>query len=166
MHDSAVKPGSIRLLSLNITGISNFHKCWASFAWCRKQKADAIFLQETHSTAEWQDQWRKEWGSSHLFSHWSTNARNGLDITIQQWKIGSNGRFIVIKAVINNINEVYTIVNIHDPNNEVEAVTFYCNWSKLFRKNELADENTVMSSGYNTWQPRWSTNPSEIWNQN
>ena len=75
MHNSKAKPESIKLLSLNVRGLSNFHKRRAIFSWCRKQKADLIFLQETHSTAERQDQWRKEWGASVLFSHGSTNAR-------------------------------------------------------------------------------------------
>ena len=72
MHNSKAEPESIKLLSLNVRGLSNFHKRRAIFSWCRKQKADLIFLQETHSTAERQDQWRKEWGASLLFSHGST----------------------------------------------------------------------------------------------
>ena len=38
------------LISLNIRGISNFRKRKTIFTWCRKQKADIVFLQETHST--------------------------------------------------------------------------------------------------------------------
>ena len=47
MHNSKAKPQSIKLLSLNVRGLSNFHKRRAIFSWCRKQKADLIFLQET-----------------------------------------------------------------------------------------------------------------------
>ena len=39
--------------------------------------------------------------------------RNGLNITIQLSEISSDGRFIVIKAAINN--EIYTIANIYGP---------------------------------------------------
>ena len=39
-----------RMLSLNVRGLSNFKKHRAIFAWCRKQNANIIFLQETHST--------------------------------------------------------------------------------------------------------------------
>ena len=105
MHNSKAKPESIKLLSLNVRGLSNFHKRRAIFSWCRKQKPDLIFLQETHSTAERQDQWRKEWGASVLFSHGSTNARgvavlirNGLNITIQLSEISSDGRFFCYKS--------------------------------------------------------------------
>ena len=32
------------ILSLNVRGISNFHKQRTMFTWCRKRKADVIFL--------------------------------------------------------------------------------------------------------------------------
>ena len=38
-----------KLISLNVRGISNFKKRKMIFTWCRKKKADIIFLQETHS---------------------------------------------------------------------------------------------------------------------
>ena len=38
-----------KLVSLNVRGIGNFHKRRTMFSWCRKRKADLIFLQETHS---------------------------------------------------------------------------------------------------------------------
>ena len=41
--------GIFELVSLNVRGISNFKKRKMIFTWCRKQKADFILLQETHS---------------------------------------------------------------------------------------------------------------------
>ena len=100
--------------------LATFTSAERFFSWCRKQKADLIFLQETHSTAERQDQWQKEWGASVLFSHGSTNARgvailirNGLNITIQLSEISSDGRFIVIKAAINNEIIIHNCKYIH-----------------------------------------------------
>ena len=152
MSDSALKPESIRLLSLNVRGLSNFRKRRAIFTWCRKQKADIIFLQETHSTVERQDQWKKEWGAPILFSHGSSNARgvailirNGLDITIQLSEISSDSRFIIIKAVIKN--ELYTIANIYGPNKDTEAVKFYRNLSKSLRNNEFGNEENIIIGG-------------------
>ena len=37
---------------LNVRRISNFRKRRTVFTWCRKQKADVNFLQETHSTKD------------------------------------------------------------------------------------------------------------------
>ena len=149
MDNSKVKPESIKFLSLNVRGLSNFHKRRTIFSWCRKQKTDLIFLQETHSTIERQDQWRKEWGAPVLFSHGSTNARgvailvkNSLNITIQQSEISSDGRFIVLKADINN--ETYTIANVYGPNKDADAVKFYRNLSKLLRNDEFGNEENII----------------------
>jgi len=57
-----LKPDKIKLLSFNLRGLSNFKKRRAIFSRRRKQKADLIFLQETHSSKERETQWKKEWG--------------------------------------------------------------------------------------------------------
>ena len=152
MHNSKAKPESIKFLSLNVIGQSNFHKRRAIFSWCRKQKADLISLQEAQSTTERQDQWRKEWGASVLFSHGSRNARgvailikNNLNITIQQSEISSDGRFIVLKAAINN--EIYTIANISGPNKDADAVTFYRNLPKLLRNDKFGTKENIIIGG-------------------
>ena len=49
---------SVKLLSVNVRGLSNFKKRRAIFTWCRKWNADFIFLQETHSTIEHEMSWR------------------------------------------------------------------------------------------------------------
>ena len=67
MDNAKVKPESIKCLPLNVIGLSNFHKRRAIFSWCSKQKTELIFLQETHSTTERQDQWRKEWAPRFYF---------------------------------------------------------------------------------------------------
>jgi len=135
-----------------LEALATFASAEQFFSWCRKQKSDLIFLQETHSTAERQDQWRKDWGASVLFSHGSTNARgvailirNGLNITIQLSEISSDGRFIVIKAAINN--EIYTVANIYGPNKDAEAVKFYRNLSKLLRNDEFGNEENIIVGG-------------------
>ena len=48
MTNSKMKPDSLKLLSLNVRGLGNFRKRRAIFAWCRKENADLIYLQETH----------------------------------------------------------------------------------------------------------------------
>ena len=153
MSKSTSKPDSIKLLSLNVRGLSNFKKRRAIFSWCRKQKADLIFLQETHSTKEREGQWIKEWGTQIFFSHGSTNARgvavlikNGLDIKIQMNQTDLTGRliYIVIKE------ETYAIANIYGPNKDVDAVKFYHNLSNLLRTNDFGnEENTIMGGDFN-----------------
>ena len=63
MIHSKTKPHSLKLLSLNVRGLGNFRKRRTILTWCRKQNADLIFLQGTHSTKSCESQWKKEWGS-------------------------------------------------------------------------------------------------------
>ena len=56
MTNSKMKPDSLKFLSLNVRGLGNFRKRRAIFTWCRKQNADLIFLQETHSTKSCESQ--------------------------------------------------------------------------------------------------------------
>ena len=74
MTNSKMKPDSLKFLSLNVRGLGNLRKRRAIFTWCRKQNADLIFLQETHSTKNCESQWKKEWGSFIIFSHGSANV--------------------------------------------------------------------------------------------
>ena len=68
-----------------------------------------------------------------------------MNITIQQSEISSDGRFIVLKAAINN--EIYTIANICGPNKDADAVKFYRNLSKLLRNDEFGNEETIIIGG-------------------
>ena len=124
------KPCSLKLLSLNVRGLGNFRKHRAIYTWCRKQKADLIFLQETHSTKTTESQWKKEWGSQILFSHASANARGvavlirkGLDIVIEHELPDPNGRMILLKMLIND--KKYFLVNVYGPNKDAEAIKFF-----------------------------------------
>ena len=63
------------MLSLNVRGLSNFKKRRAIFAWCRKQNANIIFLQETHSTGNNEKQWKAEWGAPLELARGSSNSR-------------------------------------------------------------------------------------------
>ena len=125
MTNSKIKSDGLKLVSLNVRGLSNFRKRRAIFTWCRKQKADLIFLQETHSTKENEYKWKKEWGSKIIFSHGSSNARGvavlikrGLDIVVEQELLNSNGRLIVLKSLIKD--KRYLLANIYGPNKNAE----------------------------------------------
>ena len=147
-----LKPDTIKLLSLNVRGLSNFKKRRAIFSWCRKQKADLIFLQEKHSCKEREAQWKKERGAEILFSHGHTNARGvavlmkkGFDIDIRLTQTDSIGRLILLKAVIKEEN--YTIANIYGPNKDTDAVKFYHNLSNLLRTNDFGNEENIIMGG-------------------
>ena len=90
------------LLSLNVRGIRE-----TIFTWCRKQKADFIFLQETHSKIDSEKCWRNEWGGEINMAHGSSNSR-GVAILVKRMLIAQFtqkcldplGQFVIIKAEI------------------------------------------------------------------
>ena len=60
---------TLKLVSLNVSGITNFRKRRVIFTWCRKRKADVMFLQETHSKKDTEMYWKNEWGTKIVMSH-------------------------------------------------------------------------------------------------
>ena len=64
----------LKIVSLNVRGVSNFKKRRTIFTWCRKKNAGVIFLQETHSNKATENQWQREWGGRMLFSHGKSNS--------------------------------------------------------------------------------------------
>ena len=129
------------------------------FAWCRKQKADLIFLQETHTTKNCESQWKKEWGSSIIFSHGSTNVRgvavlirSGLDIVIQHEHCDLKGRLIMLNAKIKDKN--YCLINLYGPNKDAEAVRFYQDLSTTLQGIDLdSDSNVIVGGDFNNYCP-------------
>ena len=93
------------------------------FTWCRKQKASIILLQETHSTADKEKQWKAEWGAPIEFAHGSSSARgaaillcNGFDCKIKRKIVDPMGRYIGIEAEIKDEN--YLLFNVYASNND------------------------------------------------
>ena len=144
--------GDFRMLSLNVRGLSNFNKRRAIFAWCRKQNAHIVFLQETHSTVNSEKQWKAEWGAPLELAHGSSNSRGvailfrkGFDCKIIKKIIDPTGRYISIQAQINDEN--YFLVNVYGPNNDNQAVQFYDHLIDLLRKEGLAYEDKIIIGG-------------------
>ena len=86
-------------------------------------KSDVIFLQETHSKIETENQWEREWGGKLLSSHGSSNSRgvaiffrNGFDISIDSSETDQQGRFLVVKENIED--NMFILANIYAPNSK------------------------------------------------
>ena len=143
---------SLKLLSLSVRGLGNFRKRRAIYTWCRKQKADLIFLQETLSAKTTESQWKKEWGSQFLFSHDSANARGvavlirkGLDIGFEHKLRDTNGRMLLLKILIND--KKYFLVNVYGPNKDAEATKYFQYLSTTLRAMDFESEDNVIIGG-------------------
>ena len=98
------------LLSLNVRGIRTFEKRKAVFSWLVNSDADIIFLQETYSTRDIENIWRKQWKGKMFFSHGSNHSggvlvlvKDNLDFKIHSTKEDSQGRYIFLEAYIQDL---------------------------------------------------------------
>ena len=99
------------------------------FTWCRKQKTDFFFLQETHSKSDTETQWKNEWGGEIILSHGSPNScgvaillKKGVDCVIHSKILDSQGRYIILKAEIKD--KMYVLINIYAPNKDTCIIKF------------------------------------------
>lgn len=141
-----------KMLSLNVRGLSNFKKRRSIFTWCRKQNANIIFLQETHSTCDKEKQWEAEWGAPLELAHGSSNARgvaillqNSFDCKIKQKYVDPAGRYIGIQAQINDEN--FYLFKVYGPNNDNQAAQFYDHLLAVLKKEDLAYEDKIIIGG-------------------
>jgi len=58
---------SFKLISLDVPGIRSFEKRKAVFNWLHKSRAEICFLQETYSTPEVVNIWKKQWKGDTFF---------------------------------------------------------------------------------------------------
>ena len=120
-----------KLVSINVGGINNFHKRRAIFTWCRKRKADVIFLQETRSKEESEKQWVNEWSVAFTLPH---KIANEPYVKAFQYKI--------LNSILYTNTKLFKIgYSEHDKctfcNNESETLHhlfFNCPHSNLFWK--------------------------------
>ena len=141
-----------KMLSLNVKGLSNFKKRRAIFAWCRKQNANIIFLQESHSTHDKEKQWKAEWGAPLELTHGSSNARgvaillrNGFNCKIKQKIVDPMERYLGAEVEINYEN--YFLLNVYGPNNNNQAAKFYDHLLNVLKTEDLAHEDKIIIGG-------------------
>ena len=139
-----------KLLSLNVRGISNFKKRKTIFTWCRKQKADFTFLQETHSKIDSEKCWRNEWGGEIIMAHGSSRrvailVKKDVDCTIHSKILDPLGQFVIVKAEIRD--KMYVLINIYAPNKDANIVSFFNNLLVTLQKNNLDEEENIIMGG-------------------
>ena len=126
------------LLSLNVRGIRTFEKRKAVFSWLVNSDADIFFLQETYSTRDIENIWRRQWKGEMFFSHGSSHSRgvlilirDNLDFKIHSTKVNSQGRYIFLEAYIHD--SPYFLLNIYARNKCSEKFVFFKDVSDILK---------------------------------
>ena len=119
---------------------------------CRKQKASVIFLQETHSTRDKEEQMKAEWGAPIEIAHGRSGKRSvaillryGFDCKIKRRIVDPMGRYIGIKAEIKDEN--YLLFNVYAPNNDSQSAKFYEHIVNVLKKEDQIYADRIIFGG-------------------
>ena len=121
--------GDIRIGSLNLNGARDDGKRASFFKLCSLKKLDVILVQETHSTADNEADWRKEWTGETFLTHKTSNScgvgilfsRNFIPQSVECEEL-IKGRLLKVRAVYENVKMVF--INIYAPVVGAERVVF------------------------------------------
>ncbi|KAL9966672.1 hypothetical protein ACROYT_G024784 [Oculina patagonica] len=111
---------NFNLLSLNARGIRDNFKRKSIFTWAKQHNADIVFLQETYSTPEIENEWKFQWQGKMMFAHGTNHGRgvlilfnSELHFEIKGEHIDTEGRYIVVEATIQD--SPFLLVNLYAP---------------------------------------------------
>ena len=124
------------------------------FTWCRKQKSDFIFFQETHSKKDSKMCWKNERGSEIIMAHGSSNScgvailsKKGVDCTIHSKILDPLGQYVILKVDIND--KMYVLINIYAPNKDTNIIKFINNLLTTMQKITDEEENIIIGGDFN-----------------
>ena len=135
-----------KAISLNVRGIRAFEKRKSIFNWLINQSADICFLQETYSTVEPANQWRKQWPGEFFFSHGSNHScgvailvRKSLDFKLTSSRVDNEGRYLILEAIIQDTP--FLLINIYAPNKTSNQSSLFLALPELISVEELRESN-------------------------
>lgn len=145
----------LRIISHNVRGLGNDKKRVAIFNRLKHHKCDICFLQETYSSKEDEQRWRQEWGGTALFTHGSKHSkgvailfRKSLDVCILKERKDTQGRFVIVKAIVND--EAFNLINVYAPNKEPDQVKFLLDLVKVLSlENINPTDNNIFGGDWN-----------------
>ena len=147
------------ILSLNTRGIGgqmNSPKRRKVFNYLKKHSSSKsiIFLQETHGTERAENEWtnqRRCGRGSIFFSHGTSDTkcvliafREALEIKVKSIFRDKNGRYLILKAIIQN--KLIVLVNYYAPNDEGSQISTLSVMNEIINQLEL-DPNTAIVWG-------------------
>ena len=121
---------NINIASFNTRGILNNQKRRSIIHYFKERQCDLIFLQETHSKPELENQWKSDWvhQGNIFFNHSNTQGGGVLCMLKNNLQIKENisiipGRLQKLKFAINESTIIF--YNVHTPNYDREQCIFF-----------------------------------------
>ena len=113
----------MKFCTLNARGLGNRTKRKSIFQFLQKQKADVVFVQETHLDEDNIKTWEAEWGGKLIVSNGDSKSRGTailvhptIDIKVDKVSTDGEGRLICCKMEYENKNIV--MGNVYAPNQD------------------------------------------------
>ena len=144
----------LELISSNARGLRDYRKRGTVFNWLKKHthRNAVILLQETHSIEGDERIWKAQWRGEVRYAHGTHNSKgvliafkDGINLDIQTEIVDSDGRFIIIKTIINE--SIVVIVNYYSPNDEPSQVETLTKIDRHIRSLKLEDNTTFLFGG-------------------
>ena len=145
---------NFKLISLNARGIRSFEKRKTIFNWLCKSGAHICFVQETYSSKEIENIWRKQWKGDMFFSHGSSHSRGvlilvkeQLDFKLESFKVDDQGRYILLQAMIQDSH--FLLLNVYAPNKCAKQGEFFRSISDEIKACVTPDCSIVVGGDFN-----------------
>ena len=147
---------NFKLLSLNARGIRDYFKRKSIFTFVKQQNTDIVFLQETYSTPDIENEWKFQWQGKMLFGHGTNHSRgvlilfnNELHFEIKSEYIDTEGRYILVKATIQDTP--FLLVNLYAPTKSREQCKFFDDVKSALDELDLDPDCEIIIGGdFNT----------------
>ncbi len=115
----------LKIGCFNCNGLGNPKKREQVLRWLESKEEEIFFLQETHSTTDTEESWRRDWAGVIVFNHGTSNS-TGVAILVKQskldtLKIANHVNIVPGRATLVNVEDggmVFSLVNIYAPNND------------------------------------------------
>ena len=146
----------ISCFSLNVRGIRELTKRKALFLFCKAQKKNIHFLQETHSNSKDESFWRNQWGGKMFFCHGSNRSGgvmilldHNFNASVTECHTSTEGRWLIV--VLQTGNSLFILANVYGFNNSILNNALFQGLSTkiLLLKNKFPSASFIIGGDFN-----------------
>jgi exonuclease III len=146
----------VTLNSLNVRGLRDDTKRSTIFHWLKNSYKGICLLQETHSSLDVEEKWRREWNGHIEYCHGTTNSKgvavlfpSNYDVIVVSKQTDDDGRYIVLDVCI--AQERLIIINLYAPTKDKEREQILL----LDKIQEIVEDNQglpiILGGDFNTY---------------
>lgn len=152
---------SVPFISINVRGLKNNVKRKAIFLFCKEEKAEIIFLQETHSQKDDETFWKTQWGDQLFFAH-GTSHSAGVLVLFNRFKgnvidhtCDPEGHWLLL--LVEMYGTQYLLACVYGYNNKVLNKNFLDELSSLIRDWKLSYniDKIIIGGDFNITPCKW-----------